>query len=316
MVSSARVPGNGTHFLQPWSAFRTHPDSHANLTATFTPTKTATPTVTRTSTRTHTLTPSVVAGITMVREKDEMVMVSVPAGSFVMGSKKGYRNEQPVHAVSLDAYWIDQTEVTNAMYARCVSAMGCKQPDYKGSYTRTSYYDDSGFADYPVVFVSWFDAKNYCFWAGGRLPTEAEWEKAAHGRSSRTYPWGEDAPSCSLGNFNTGTYNCLEDTTEVGSYPYGASPYGALNMSAMSVNGFLIGLMSIRTRWCTTRPVRHQGMVRYSGVVCGVAGYAESVKPVGTESTPILRITVSVSVVRLIHRKGTHPSCCDLLFSG
>ena len=231
MVSSARMPGNGTHCLQPWSAFRTHPDPHANPDRNLHRYKNSHAHGNQTSTRTHTLTPSVVAGITMVREKDEMVMVSVPAGSFVMGSKKGYRNEQPVHAVSLDAYWIDQTEVTNAMYARCVSAMGCKQPDYKGSYTRTSYYDDSGFADYPVVFVSWFDAKNYCFWAGGRLPTEAEWEKAARGRSSRTYPWGEDAPSCSLGNFNTGTYNCLEDTTEVGSYPYGASPYGALDMS-------------------------------------------------------------------------------------
>lgn len=160
--------------------------------------------------------------------------VFVPAGDFLMGSAGGdadaVDNEKPQHTVHLDAYWIDRVEVTNAMYARCVQAGACRAPRDSGSGHRSSYYGNPEYANYPVVYVSWFDAQTYCQWTGGRLPTEAEWEKAARGADGRTFPWGNEAPTCNRLNYSERYSSCDGDTTAVGAHPSGASPYGALDM--------------------------------------------------------------------------------------
>jgi formylglycine-generating enzyme required for sulfatase activity len=151
--------------------------------------------------------------------KDGATLVYVPAGAFTMGSDSGQERELPVHQVQVAAFWLYQTEVTNAMYRQCVGDGGCNPP------YNARYYNDSDHAQRPVVYVSWYDATDYCTWAGGRLPTEAQWEKAARGTNGRTYPWGATI-SCSLANYK----GCVGSTTLVGSYPGGASPYGALDM--------------------------------------------------------------------------------------
>lgn len=109
-------------------------------------------------------------GRILVREKDEVLMVYVPGGTFQMGSSGGLDRERPVHRVTLDSFWIDQTEVTNAQYARCVADGACGPPSVSVSYTRGSYYGDSQYSKYPVIYVSWNDATAYCEWVGGRLP--------------------------------------------------------------------------------------------------------------------------------------------------
>jgi formylglycine-generating enzyme required for sulfatase activity len=152
-------------------------------------------------------------------------MVQVPAGSFEMGSTAN-SNEQPVHTVNLDGYYLDTYEVTNAQYEAYVTT---------GGGVASSYANDSRFnvADHPVVGVSWIDAEGYCGWAGLRLPTEAEWEKAARGTDERTYPWGDETATCDravmLGGGKSG---CGTNTTwPVGSKPAGVSPYGAQDMA-------------------------------------------------------------------------------------
>jgi len=144
-------------------------------------------------------------------------MMFVPPGEFVMGNTW----------VNLDPFWIDKTEVTNTMYAGCVQAGRCRPPRETRSRTRDRYFWDPVYADYPVIFVSWEDAHHYCGWAGRRMPTEAEWEKAARGIGGQAFPWGDADPAGSVDLVN---YHS-QDTTEVGIFPNGASPYGVLDMA-------------------------------------------------------------------------------------
>ena len=195
-----------------------------------------TPTVktTRNPKLTQTLIPSLTptkkftnAAALWTRSADGMVMVYVPAGNFIMGANSANRGGQLVHNVFLDAYWIDKTDVTNAMYSLCVNAAACQASGQSGSSTRTSYYGNSLYDNYPVIWVNWNDASSYCQWAGVRLPTEAQWEKATRGTDGRPYPWGTSNPNKSLLNYNQN----IGDTTSVDGYPTGAGPYGALDMA-------------------------------------------------------------------------------------
>ena len=158
------------------------------------------------------------------REKDGATVVYVPAGTFTMGSNANDANvgddELPQHDVTLDGFWIDQHEVTNDQYVRCVNDGNCDT---------SRYADDATFngTDYPVVGVSWNDAVDYCNWAGSRLPTEAEWEYAARGKDGRLFPWDNDGVSCSLANYG----GCIGMTTVVGRYSKGVSWVNAFDMA-------------------------------------------------------------------------------------
>jgi len=166
---------------------------------------------------------------TMISSEDGMVLVYVPEGEFEMGSEDGEDHESPIHTVFLDAFWIDQTEVTNIQYAMCVDTGACEEPYQTHSVTRLRYYGNTEYNDYPVIAVNWSRAAAYCAWAGRRLPTEAEWEKAARGTDQRLYAWG-DSIDCSLANYWGKDGGCIGDTVQVGAYPDGASPYGALDI--------------------------------------------------------------------------------------
>ncbi len=166
--------------------------------------------------------------VAKVSPKDGMVMVYVPAGEFRMGSDI-YDDEKPEHRVYLDGYWIDKTEVTNRMFRKFVKENGY-QPE--GIWWRAASDENiEGEDKHPVVNVSWNDAVAYCQWAGRRLPTEAEWEKAARGTDGRKYPWGNEAPKWGLANIWDRGADGYEYTAPVGSYPEGASPYGVLDMA-------------------------------------------------------------------------------------
>ena len=185
-----------------------------------------------TATATPTVIPTLVPGTTPVpgttqtRPTDGMTMVYVPAGEFLMGSAdddpQAEDDEKPQHRVSLDAFWIDRTEVTNAQYQRCVDARQCRESRFASN----TVYNG---AEYPVVGVSWEDARTYCEWAGGQLPTEKEWEYAARGPESLIYPWGDEFDAAKGSFF--GSTDGYEYTAPVGSHPDGASWVGAEDMA-------------------------------------------------------------------------------------
>jgi formylglycine-generating enzyme len=155
---------------------------------------------------------------TRVNPKDGSVMVTIPSGKFIMGSNDGGSEAEPAHTVYLDTYEIGKYEVTVAQFRKFCKATGRKMPKAP----------DWGWKDdHPMVNVTWEDAKAYCEWAGGRLPTEAQREKAARGGDGRKYPWGStwDRKKCA------NTELALTSTARVGSYPSDASPYGCMDMA-------------------------------------------------------------------------------------
>jgi len=187
------------------------------------------------SSATLTLTP----GEAVPEFKFEPDLVWIPAGTFEMGadaqagyqvciaSRSGCRledflDETPQHMVRLGGYWIYTYEVTNAEYQLCVAAGECSEPVF------TEFYHNPVYSEHPVVYLDWYSASRFCQWAGGRLPTEAEWEMAARGSTGWIFPWG-DEPDCTRANYSGCNYG--EVTMPVGSYPLGASVFGVEDMA-------------------------------------------------------------------------------------
>jgi formylglycine-generating enzyme required for sulfatase activity len=138
-------------------------------------------------------------------------------------------DELPAHEVWLDAFEMDVYEVTQARWQACVEAGACPVPDM--DQTCLGKWDPVALADHPVVCVDFNASVAYCEWAGKRLPTEAEWEKAARGTDARLHPWGDQSPTCELANFEAPDGECVSATTPVGSYPQGGSPFGIQDMA-------------------------------------------------------------------------------------
>jgi formylglycine-generating enzyme required for sulfatase activity len=147
-------------------------------------------------------------------------MALVPAGSFTMGSDTNQAEAKPAHTVTLHDYYIDVYEVTNRQYLACAEAGVCTT----GGSGRIR---QDIWVDHPVMDVTWYEAQKFCEWRGGRLPTEAEWEKAARGADERIFPWGNDPVTCELARYG----DCGWFTVPVGQHPKGVSPYGLHDMA-------------------------------------------------------------------------------------
>lgn len=210
-------------------------------TNTQTPTETAVtnPTTTQTPEPTHT--PSVTPFPAQITDEQGAVMVLVPAGEFLMGSDSWSGSEKPAHLVHLDNYYIDQFEVSNAAFVEFLNEVGNQiegvagkahwveesDPDLQIHPLDGVWQTDPGREYHPMNEVTWFGARAFCEWRSARLPSEAEWEKAARGTDGRTYPWGETEPNCDMANYA----GCYYDSVPVDSYPAWVGPYGTYNMA-------------------------------------------------------------------------------------
>jgi formylglycine-generating enzyme required for sulfatase activity len=221
---------------------------------------TISPTVTKTKEPSPTFTPTMGIGSTSISSKDDMVLLFIPAGEFLIGSKEVVGDMLPEQLTTIESFWIDQTEVTNLMFSKFIDETGYKTDgenrgigivfssagwvpvegaDWKHPQGPES--EISGIMNHPVVQVTWNDANTYCKWAGRRLPTEVEWEKAARGTDGRKYPWGNEEINGYLANIadNSTKFRWAiqsindgyELTAPVGTYPAGKSPYGAMDMA-------------------------------------------------------------------------------------
>jgi formylglycine-generating enzyme required for sulfatase activity len=165
-------------------------------------------------------------------------MVGIPAGAFIMGNDDGPRDERPAHPVSLAAFSIDRYPVTNVAFAEFLNAVGplnakgerlfdFDDPDARIHRVAGKWIADPGYEQHPVVEVTWASARDYCAWRGKRLPTEAEWEKAARGTDGRRYSWGNSPPDRKRARYGA-AYN---QTAPVTAFATGASPYGVQDMA-------------------------------------------------------------------------------------
>lgn len=239
-------------------------------TASATPAAPSSPTVTASATPTATTTPSPTAdprippanppaGAVWIRPQDNMALVYVPSGRISQGSTEAeidaalamcatargigscnraqFATEGPPQTVNLDPFWLDQTEVNNSQYAQCVSTGSCRLPEDGGV---ASNLNDPAYASYPVTYVTWSDARDYCAWVSGELPTTAQWEYAARGSERRIFPWGNMFvtrnanfcdTNCQYGWRETGYDDGYALLAPVASYPAGASWVGALDLA-------------------------------------------------------------------------------------
>ena len=179
-----------------------------------------TETATITSTPEPTATPSITPYPTLIVDARGAAMILVPAGEFLMGSDSWSGSEKPNHSVFLDTYYIDQFEVSNAAFATFLDEVGNQiegvagkahwveesDPDLRIHPINGVWQPDEDWENHPMNEVTWFGARAFCAWREARLPSEAEWEKAARGPDGRTYPWGEEEPTCEMANFD-GCYN-------------------------------------------------------------------------------------------------------------
>lgn len=194
-------------------------------------------------------------------ETDGSVLIHIPAGEFIMGEYGEYPNEGPPHKVYLDDYWIGKYEVTNKQFCSFLNSIKSRvsiveygdKVYYQGNrfyellggdrwkdrikWDGRKFYVAPGYEDHPVVFVSWYGARAYCRWAGLRLPTEAEWEKAAKGETQRKYLWGDEEPDeegvyrCNYYDYYTEAGDGFVETSPVGYYKNYPSPYGCYDMA-------------------------------------------------------------------------------------
>jgi formylglycine-generating enzyme required for sulfatase activity len=200
------------------------------------PTSTVAPTAMPAPTETQplpvTLTPGASPYAPVIWDEKDAEMVLIPAGEFLMGNDYGPSDERPIHLVYLTDFYIDRYEVTNAQYEACTAVKVCDEPVDGGSYNvQGAYFGNPDYADYPVTYITWEMANTYCTkWRGARLPSEAEWEKAARGPLAFPYPWGEGM-DCQWANYRDAECGRASNPAPVTEFTAGQSYYGVYNMA-------------------------------------------------------------------------------------